>query len=241
MVRGEHRPLFVTGRRGYRNGIRPFYKLTNFVILSTLLEAGDRKLPEVLELAADNKRARIMGAALSLALAHGYSRTTMDDIARAAEMSRPALYLVFRNKLEIYREIAKTVMRGSIEAARGAIGGEGSFTGRLGSAIDAAIFSSLCRFSESPHGGELLDMKASLAGDLIENWRSELSALFAGAIRAEADANGVDLEAEGLCPHGMANMLMDGLEGMKTRLADIDAQKKAACGLVRVIALALRA
>ena len=39
----------------------------------------------------------------------------------------------------------------------------------------------------------------------------------------------------------MANRLMDGLEGMKTRLADIDAQKKAACGLVRVIALALRA
>jgi hypothetical protein len=27
---------------------------------------------------------------------------------------------------------------------------------------------------------------------------------------------------------------------MKTRLADVDAQKKAACGLVRVIALALR-
>jgi AcrR family transcriptional regulator len=233
--------LSFAGRCGYRNGTRPFYKLTNFVILSTLLEAGDRRLSEVLELAAGSKRARIMDAALRLALAHGYSRTTMDDIARAAEMSRPALYLLFRNKIEIYREIAKTVMRGSIEAARKEIGGDGSFTTRLGSAIDAAIFSSLCRFAESPHGGELLDMKTSLAGDLIENWRGELSALFAGAIRTEAAANGIDLEAEGLCPHGMANMLMDGLEGMKARLADVDAQKKAACGLVRVIALALRA
>lgn len=209
--------------------------------MSTLVEAGDGKLNEVLESAADNKRARIMDGALKLALAHGYSRTTMDDIARAAEMSRPALYLLFRNKVEIYREIARTVMRHSIDAARDAIASEGSFTERLGSAIDAAVFSSLCRFTESPHGGELLDMKASLAGDLIENWCRELSDLFADAIRAEAAANGIDLEAAGLCPQGMANMLMDGLEGMKTRLTDIEAQKKAACGLVRVIALALRA
>jgi AcrR family transcriptional regulator len=182
-----------------------------------------------------------MDGALKLALAYGYARTTMDDIARAAEMSRPALYLLFKNKTEIYREIAKTVMRGSIEAARLAIASEGNFPARMGAAVDAAIFSSLCQFAESPHGGELLDMKTSLAGDLVENWRSELSAIFADAIRTEAAANGIELEAAGLCPQGMANMLMDGLEGMKTRLDDIDAQKKAACGLVRVIALALRA
>ena len=40
---------------------------------------------------------------MKVVLAYGYSRTTMDDIARAAEMSRPALYLLFRNKAEIYR------------------------------------------------------------------------------------------------------------------------------------------
>jgi AcrR family transcriptional regulator len=198
-------------------------------------------LSEVLELVAETKRARIMDGALRLALSYGYSRTTMDDIARAAEMSRPALYLLFKNKTEIYREIAKTVMRQSIEGARRAIAKEGTFSERLGGAVDAAVFATFGRFAEPPHGGELLDMKTSLAGDLIENWCRELSDLFADAIRAEAAANGIDLEAEGLCPHGMANMLMDGLEGMKTRLPDFEAQKKAACGLVRVIALALRA
>lgn len=196
---------------------------------------------ELAELVADQKRARILDGALRLALAYGYARTTMDDIARAAEMSRPALYLLFRNKTEIYREIARTVMRRSIDAAASAIASDGSFTARLGAAVDAAVFSSLCQFAESPHGGELLDMKTSLAGDLVENWCRELSGLFSDAIRAEAAANGVDLKAAGLCPQGMADMLMDGLEGMKARLVDVEAQKKAACGLVRVIALALRA
>ena len=35
-------------------------------------------------------------------LAYGFARTTMDDIARAADMSRPALYLLFKNKTDIY-------------------------------------------------------------------------------------------------------------------------------------------
>ena len=43
-------------------------------------------------------------------LAYGYSRVTMDDIARAAEMSRPALYLLFRNKAEIYRAIGAMLL-----------------------------------------------------------------------------------------------------------------------------------
>ncbi len=196
---------------------------------------------QVTEITVDPKRARILDAGLKTALAYGYSRTTMDDIAKAAEMSRPALYLLFKNKAEIFREIATTVMGRSLEAARQELAGKGDFTARLGGAINAAIFATLCEITKSPHGAELLDMKTSLAGDLIENWCSELAALFADAIRDEAARNGVDLPAAGLCPQGMANMLIDGLEGMKTRLDDYDAQKKAACGLVRVIALALRA
>jgi AcrR family transcriptional regulator len=56
--------------------------------------------------AADSKRARVLEAAMKVVLVYGYHRTTMDDIARAAQMSRPALYLLFRNKAEIYRAIA---------------------------------------------------------------------------------------------------------------------------------------
>ena len=43
-------------------------------------------------------------------LAYGYSRVTMDDIARAAEVSRPALYLLFRNKADIYRAIGAMLL-----------------------------------------------------------------------------------------------------------------------------------
>ena len=48
----------------------------------------------------DPKRAHVLGCATKVFLAYGFARTTMDDIARAAEMSRPALYLLFKNTRE---------------------------------------------------------------------------------------------------------------------------------------------
>ena len=46
---------------------------------------------EAEDIAADPKRARILDGAMKVFLAYGFSRTTMDDIARAADISRPAL------------------------------------------------------------------------------------------------------------------------------------------------------
>ncbi len=51
-------------------------------------------------------------------LAYGYQRVTMDDIARAAEVSRPALYLLFRNKADIYRAIGERMFELSAQQMR---------------------------------------------------------------------------------------------------------------------------
>ena len=70
--------------------------------------------------AAEGKKKRIIGAAKSVFLKYGYRRVTMNDIASAAEMSRPALYLVFSKKEDVFggvvRELAREI---SAEANRG--------------------------------------------------------------------------------------------------------------------------
>ena len=50
-------------------------------------------------------------------LTYGYARVTMEDIARAAEISRPALYLLFKNKADIYRAIGAALLEQSAERA----------------------------------------------------------------------------------------------------------------------------
>jgi AcrR family transcriptional regulator len=44
---------------------------------------------------SDDKRTRILAAARSVFLRYGFKRVNMNDIADAAGVSRPALYLLF--------------------------------------------------------------------------------------------------------------------------------------------------
>lgn len=49
------------------------------------------------------KRDSVLAAATQAFLRHGFRRVTMGEIAERAALSRPALYLVFRNKEEIFK------------------------------------------------------------------------------------------------------------------------------------------
>ncbi|MBB6412579.1 TetR/AcrR family transcriptional regulator [Mesorhizobium sangaii] len=189
---------------------------------------------------ADPKRVRILDGAMRVFLAYGFSRTTMDDIARAADMSRPALYLLFKNKTDIFRAIAMMVLSRSVDAAKMSLAGDGAFSERMTRAIDEAFISMMSAVVASPHGAELLDMKSSL-GDLVGCWRGGLVEHIAAAIDGEAARNGVDLAAKGLSAQSLADMLLDGLEGMKARISDAGGQRQAAAALIRVIDLTLKA
>jgi AcrR family transcriptional regulator len=189
---------------------------------------------------ADPKRARILEAAMRLVLAYGFSRTTMDDIARAAEMSRPALYLLFKNKTEIYRAIAAQHLDQAVSRAEAVLRQDGVFSDRVMSMIEECLIGMMRQIAESPHGAEILDMKSTLAGDIVSGWKQRLGALIAAAVEAEANANGVDLEARGLSARLLATLLLDGLEGMKSRIRNPDEQRTAARGLVRVVEIAIQ-
>jgi AcrR family transcriptional regulator len=188
----------------------------------------------------DPKRARILDGAMKVFLAYGYSRVTMDDIARAAEVSRPALYLLFKNKAEIYRAIGAMLLDASAQAGRAALAADGPFTERMMAAIECSLIALMKTITDSPHGAEIIDMKNSLASDLAAVWRDALRQSFGAAIAAEAARNEVDLAARSLTADALADLLLDGLEGMKSRVATADGQREGARRLVAVIALALQ-
>src|ERR1700721_2856840 len=52
---------------------------------------------------SEEKKCKILNAGKRLFLRYGYKRVSMNDIAEAAGISRPALYLVFKNKEEIFK------------------------------------------------------------------------------------------------------------------------------------------
>jgi AcrR family transcriptional regulator len=188
----------------------------------------------------DLKRARVLEGAMRVFLNYGFSRTTMDDIARAADMSRPALYLLFRNKTDIFRAIASSMLAQSTETTRAELEGDRPFAERMMAAIDKSFIAMMRLVSGSAHGAELLDIKNSLACDIAASWRADMRTSIARAIEREARRVGVDLPSQGLSAEGVANLLLDGLEGIKSRISAPDEQREAARCLVRAIERAIR-
>jgi len=190
--------------------------------------------------ADDVKRNRVLDGAMRVFLSYGYQRVTMDDIAKTAEMSRPALYLLFKNKTDIYRAIGERMFELSSHSIERVLAQDGTLGEKLTIVIDQILIEMMCQITDSPHGAELLDLKNSLAADMVEAWHARSAAQFRKAIESEADKLGVDLSARGLSAEGLAELLMDGLEGMKHRVPGAEAQRIAARQLVRVIELALK-
>lgn len=184
---------------------------------------------------ADPKRLRVLEGAMKVFLAYGFARTTMDDIARAADMSRPALYLLFRNKSEIYRAIAAMVIEDSLVKADRALAPPAPFGDRLMQMVDDCIIAIMRMIAASPHGSEILEMKGSLAGDLAADWRRRLADRLTRAIDEEAARSGATLPSRGVSASALADMLLDGLQGMKARTPDPDCQRRGALALVAIV------
>ncbi len=85
-------------------------------------EEIDRRFAEVLGDDADNspgarKRRRILRAAHSLFLKQGYRKTSIDDVARKAEVAKGTVYLYFENKAQLLIAaivLEKTALRGRV-------------------------------------------------------------------------------------------------------------------------------
>jgi AcrR family transcriptional regulator len=202
---------------------------------------ADRSLEilEKIELDPDPKRARILVGATKVFLAYGFDRTTMDDIARASEVSRPALYLQFKNKTDIYRAIAQAMLETAVSHAQSVLEGNEPFAARVFSALDGGMIQMMKAVEESPHGAEILDMKNALAEDIIETWRSKMADSLDSSIAREARRRGSKLK-DGFSSTSLANFLLDALEGMKARGCDLAGKGEKLRSLIAIVEQAIR-
>ena len=84
---------------------------------------------------ATDKKSVILKASFEVFITYGFRKTSMDDIARAAGMSRPALYQSFKNKTDIFRALATHFCEVSLSKAKGELNCEAAFSQRLMRAI----------------------------------------------------------------------------------------------------------
>lgn len=111
----------------------------------------------------DDKRARILDAALVTFSSYGVARTSMADIAERAGMSRPALYLHYSNKDDILRAMLARVLESAGNRAVAALDGPGRLAGQLDGFLQRWYGDLTEQLAGTQHGADIIEAKAGHA------------------------------------------------------------------------------
>jgi AcrR family transcriptional regulator len=126
-----------------------------------------------------DRLADIMHAAYVCFVRHGVRRTTMDDIASEAGMSRAAVYQYVANKQDAFRRLAEILFTSALRAAREAAARPDPLPDRLFAVLATKLELTLRLYRDSPHAAEMLDESVKLTGDLVASYTRDLVAIVA--------------------------------------------------------------
>ena len=163
------------------------------------------------------KKDAVFEAAAEVFARYGYRRTTMNDIAEAAGISRPALYLIFENKENLFCELSDFRLNQAIDVVIDALATSGELRRRFIQAL--LIFEKVYYepVSNSPHGEELMDTNQSLAADVMMKGFARLVTAFANELK-EAEQNGeASFDNTPLTPKTFVELLISALGGIKKK------------------------
>ncbi len=190
------------------------------------------------EISEDPKAVTILSAAWNAFAAQGYRNTSMDDIARRAGMSRPALYLHYKNKEDIYRSLARIYCVDAARDVEKALAGDGSVRDVLANAFAAQGGALIKAMLSSPHGLELLDSGTTRAADIIAAGEARLRAIYAAWLEEQSQAGTIRLS--GPAPE-VAATITAALKGIKAEAPEYSAYAARVSQLATLIGAGLTA
>jgi AcrR family transcriptional regulator len=118
----------------------------------------------------------------------GYRKTSMEDVARAAGVSRQGLYLLFANKEELFRRALEHSLSSQLASAITALS-------RPGDGLEARLISACKEWSgrfigsSGKDAADLMCASASLAGATLNDYERKFEAALASALAASPVAD----------------------------------------------------
>ena len=188
---------------------------------------------------ADEKRDRVLDAGMDRFLRYGFRKTTMGDIAEAAEMSRPAIYLVFQNKEEIFRGVCERHSDRTLELGRARIATCKNLPEKIAAVFETWVIEPYQLISQSPEAQELFVSSYSFAADLIQRGGGMYESLMMEAIDSSPEVDRPALKRIGLSTDAVGKALARSSWKLDQAIPDIDELRAVLKTLVQVYEVVL--
>ena len=172
-------------------------------------------------------------AATAAFLRYGFKKTSMDDVARAAGVSRQGLYLYFDTKDLLFREALQYLVSHMISTARSVAEDESlSLRDRLLGVFEA-VHGSAFQSASPEHAFELLQSAQSAAGALLVQLERDLMGIAAALLTEAGVAD--RWEAAGVTVAELAEQLLMSAKGIKATVETLAAYRERMLTAIRIV------
>ncbi len=188
----------------------------------------------------DDKSRAVLEAAFETFLTFGVKRSSMQDIADRAGMSRAALYLHFKNKDDIFHALMVAYYDAAVDAVTEALAAHTDPVAALSAAFEAQVGDAAERMMDSPHGAELLAAKHSDMQALTLEGEARLAAVYGSWLSEGQTAGRLASEAVGEDPTETGATMVMAVYGLKTPATDLATYRARRARLAALFGRALR-
>ncbi len=187
------------------------------------------------------KEAAILRAAFECFARYGLRRTSMADIAKGAGMSRPALYLHYAGKDDIFNALVRLHFERSEKAVAQVLATPGPAAERLLAAFHAIDGDAVEAMLNSPHADEILSANTTFTQPAVEDAHARITGHLAdwisrGVAQGQLSLAGLNASAEEIAATLMATKF-----GIKACARDFPDYRAAQSRLAAVFGKALSA
>jgi AcrR family transcriptional regulator len=144
----------------------------------------------------DERRTAVLDAALRTFARFGYRKTSMDDVAAEAHISRPGLYFLFSSKSGLFRAAAERAIELDLASAERALAApDRALVDRVAEAFDCWAGRYIGAMSDVP---ALLEENPGLLGPIATTGSDRFAQILTSAIESASPADDPRLAAQTL-------------------------------------------
>jgi AcrR family transcriptional regulator len=180
---------------------------------------------------APSRPQQVVQAAIEVFLRYGYARTTMADIAKAAGLSRPTLYLSFPDKESIFRAVIETLVEAKFAVIRNGLAQRAGLDEKLRFACETWGAEGFEMVLANPDAKDMFDIGFA---PVLETYLA-FERLLAGILSAPIEQAGLKLKAAEL-----ARVIVFGMKGFKDVAKNGKEMRKMIATHVAVVTAALQ-
>jgi AcrR family transcriptional regulator len=178
-----------------------------------------------------SKEEYVLNAAREVFMRYGFKRTTMSDLAEAAQMSRPTLYLIFSSKEEVFRSLITQIFTELLREVREEVSRHDEVADQLTGAFEVWCVRPFEMIQESPDARDILESGYAFATEITVQAFADYETILSDVLRPL-----VDVQADHrLSVEQLAHILTTASQGFKESATSAIQLRQLITGLLTIV------